>query len=123
MSMLRLVGKHMELVKQAGQAVVKLTDGPPVNFCKPAVDPFFESAAKVYGAASLGLILTGMGHDGAAGARHIVNAGGSIIAQDEATSVVWGMPGAAAQAGVCAAIMPLPQIGSKVLRMFKGERP
>lgn len=116
-------GKHMELVKQAGQAVVKLTDGPPVNFCKPAVDPFFETAAKVYGAASLGLILTGMGHDGAAGARHIVDAGGSVIAQDEATSVVWGMPGAAAQAGVCAAIVPLPQIGSKVLRMFKGERP
>lgn len=116
-------GKHMELVKQAGQAIVKLTDGPPVNFCKPAVDPFFETAAKVYGAASLGLVLTGMGHDGAAGARHLVDAGGSVIAQDEATSVVWGMPGAAAQAGVCAAIMPLPQIGSKVLRMFKGERP
>ena len=116
-------GKHMELVKQAGQAVVKLTDGPPVNFCKPAVDPFFETAAQVYGAAALGLILTGMGHDGAGGARHIVDAGGSIIAQDEATSVVWGMPGAAANAGVCAAVMPLPQIGSKVLRMFKGERP
>ncbi len=115
-------GKHMELVKQAGQAVVKLTDGPPVNFCKPAVDPFFESAAQVYGAASLGLILTGMGHDGAAGAQHLVDAGGSVIAQDEATSVVWGMPGAAAQAGVCAAVLPLPQIGSKVMRIFKGER-
>lgn len=115
-------GKHMELVKQAGQAVVKLTDDPPVNFCKPAVDPFFESAAQVYGAASLGLILTGMGQDGAAGAQHLVDAGGSVIAQDEATSVVWGMPGAAAQAGVCAAVLPLPQIGAKVMRIFKGER-
>nr|WP_321454370.1 chemotaxis response regulator protein-glutamate methylesterase [uncultured Cohaesibacter sp.] len=115
-------GKHMELTKQAGQAVVKLTDGPPVNFCKPAVDPFFESAAQVYGAAALGVILTGMGHDGAAGARHIVDAGGSIIAQDEASSVVWGMPGAAAQAGVCAAVIPLNQIGSKVMRVFRGER-
>ena len=115
-------GKHMELTKQAGQAVIKLTDGPPVNFCKPAVDPFFESAAQVYGAAALGVILTGMGHDGAAGARHIVDAGGSILAQDEASSVVWGMPGAAAQAGVCAAVIPLNQIGSKVMRVFRGER-
>ena len=115
-------GKHMELVKQAGQAVIKLTDGPPVNFCKPAVDPFFESAAQVYGAASLGVILTGMGHDGAEGARHIVDAGGSILAQDEASSVVWGMPGAAAQAGVCAAVLPLNQMGSKVMRIFRGER-
>ena len=72
--------------------------------------------------AALGVVLTGMGHDGAAGARHIIDAGGSIIAQDEATSVVWGMPGATAQAGVCAAVLPLPQIGSKVLRLFKGER-
>nr|WP_321455988.1 chemotaxis response regulator protein-glutamate methylesterase [uncultured Cohaesibacter sp.] len=115
-------GKHMELVKQAGQAVIKLTDGPPVNFCKPAVDPFFESAAQVYGAAALGVVLTGMGHDGADGARYIVDAGGSIIAQDEASSVVWGMPGAAAQAGVCAAVLPLNQIGSKVMRIFRGER-
>lgn len=116
-------GKHMELAKQAGQVVIKLTDGPPVNFCKPAVDPFFETAAQVYGAAALGLILTGMGHDGAAGAQHLVDAGASVIAQDEATSVVWGMPGAAAQAGVCAAVLPLPQIGSKVTRLFRGERP
>ncbi len=115
-------GKHMVLAKQAGQAVIHLNDEPPVNFCKPAVDPFFESAAKVYGAASLGVILTGMGHDGAAGAQHIVDAGGSIIAQDEASSVVWGMPGAAAQAGVCAAVLPLTQIGSKVTRLFRGER-
>ena len=115
-------GRHMELTKQAGQAVIKLTDNPPVNFCKPAVDPLFETAAQVYGSASLGVILTGMGHDGAAGARHIVDAGGSIIAQDEATSVVWGMPGAAANAGVCAAVLPLTQIGSKVMRVFRGER-
>lgn len=115
-------GKHMKLVKQAGQAVIKLTDDAPVNFCKPAVDPLFETAASVYGAASLAVILTGMGQDGAAGAQFIVDAGGSIIAQDQATSVVWGMPGAAANAGVCAAVMPLNQIGSKVLRIFKGER-
>lgn len=115
-------GKHMVLAKQAGQAVIHLNDEPPVNFCKPAVDPFFESAAKVYGAASLGVILTGMGHDGAGGAQHIIDAGGSIIAQDEASSVVWGMPGAAAHAGVCSAVLPLSQIGSKITRLFRGER-
>lgn len=115
-------GKHMVLAKQAGQTIIQLTDGPPVNFCKPAVDPFFESAARVYGAASLALILTGMGHDGTDGAKVIVEAGGSVIAQDEASSVVWGMPGAAAQAGVCAAVLPLSQIGSKVTRIFRGER-
>nr|WP_321443621.1 chemotaxis response regulator protein-glutamate methylesterase [uncultured Cohaesibacter sp.] len=115
-------GKHMKLVKQAGQAVIKLTDEPPVNFCKPAVDPLFETAASIYGSAALAVILTGMGHDGTAGAQFIVDAGGSVIAQDQATSVVWGMPGAAAQAGVCAAVLPLNQIGSKVLRIFKGER-
>jgi two-component system, chemotaxis family, protein-glutamate methylesterase/glutaminase len=116
-------GKHMELVKLAGQAAIRLSDGPPVNFCKPAVDPLFQTAAQVYGSAVLALVLTGMGHDGAEGARHIVDAGGSVIAQDEATSVVWGMPGATAQAGVCAAVTPLPQIGSKVTRLFRGERP
>ena len=115
-------GKHMELAKQAGQVAIKLTDGEPVNFCKPAVDPFFVTAAQVYGAAALGVILTGMGHDGADGARHIVDAGGSIIAQDEASSVVWGMPGAAAHAGVCSAVLPISQIGSKVMRIFRGER-
>ena len=115
-------GKHMELVKRAGQAVVKLTDDAPVNFCKPAVDPLFETAATVYGSATLAVILTGMGHDGTAGAQYIVDAGGSVLAQDEATSVVWGMPGAAAQAGVCAAVLPLNQIGSKVMRIFRGER-
>ena len=116
-------GKHMLLTKQAGQAVIKLTDTPPVNFCKPAVDPLFETAAQVYGSAALAVVLTGMGHDGAAGAQFIVDAGGSIIAQDEASSVVWGMPGAAAHAGVCAAVLPLNQIGAKVMRIFRGERP
>ncbi|SNY91103.1 two-component system, chemotaxis family, response regulator CheB [Cohaesibacter sp. ES.047] len=115
-------GKHMLLTKKAGQTFIKLTDTPPVNFCKPAVDPLFETASEVYGSAILAVVLTGMGHDGAAGAKFIVDAGGSVIAQDEATSVVWGMPGAAAQAGVCAAVLPLNQIGSKVLRVFRGER-
>jgi two-component system chemotaxis response regulator CheB len=102
--------------------IVALGDGPPVNFCKPAVDPLFSSAARVWGPSILAVILTGMGSDGAHGAGDIVAAGGSVIAQDEASSVVWGMPGAAAHAGVCSAIMPLDQIAGKIGRIFAGER-
>ncbi len=107
-------GKHLVLRKSGGTAVVKLDDGEPVNFCKPAVDPMFESVAGIFGSASLGLVLTGMGQDGARGGVSIQSAGGSIIAQDEATSVVWGMPGATAQCGICSAVLPLDRIGPKV---------
>jgi two-component system chemotaxis response regulator CheB len=103
-------------------AVIALDDGPQVNFCRPAVDPLFNSAAKMWGASCLAVVLTGMGSDGAHGAADIVAAGGNVIAQDEATSVVWGMPGAAVHAGVCAAVLPLDQIAGKVSRMFAGER-
>lgn len=114
-------GKHMILEKDAGAVMIRLTDGPPVNFCKPAVDPLFDSVAKVYGSASLAVILTGMGHDGADGVKTIASGGGSIITQDEATSVVWGMPGAAAATGMCCEILPLSQIGPKVSRVLKGN--
>ncbi|WP_417686959.1 protein-glutamate methylesterase/protein-glutamine glutaminase [Roseibium sp.] len=113
-------GKHMILEKDAGSVKIRLTDGEPVNFCKPAVDPLFDSVAKIYGSATLGLILTGMGHDGAAGVKTISAGGGSVITQDEATSVVWGMPGAAANTGMCSDILPLPEIGPKVARILKG---
>jgi two-component system chemotaxis response regulator CheB len=115
-------GRHMRVVPHSGASVVALDDGPLVNFCRPAVDPLFASAAVVYGAGALAVILTGMGQDGTHGAGDIAAAGGSIIAQDEATSVVWGMPGSAAHAGVCSAVLPLDQIGPKLLRMFSGER-
>lgn len=110
--------KHFTLEDRDGAPHVKLSDGPAINFCKPAVDPMFESAVKIYGAASLAVILTGMGSDGRDGARKIADAGGSVIAQDEATSVVWGMPGAAAMAGVCAAVLPLSEIGHKVRQVL-----
>ncbi len=113
-------GLHMEVRQKAGETVLHVYDGPVINYCKPAVDPMFESVMKIYGSAVLALVLTGMGHDGAAGAKMIADAGGSVIAQDEATSVVWGMPGAAAEAGACAAILPLEGIGPKASTVLRG---
>ena len=115
-------GQHMRVARRGGSVVIALDDGPPVNFCKPAVDPLFASAVEVWQGAMLALVLTGMGSDGMRGGKEIVAAGGSIIAQDEASSVVWGMPGAAAHAGICSAILPLGQIGSKLVRLFAGDR-
>jgi len=116
-------GKHMRVARHDGAAVIVVDDGPPVNFCKPAVDPLFSSAAAVWGAWNLALILTGMGTDGSAGAADIVAAGGSVIAQDEATSVIWGMPGAAAASGACSAVLPLDQIAPRAARLFLGAKP
>jgi two-component system chemotaxis response regulator CheB len=112
-------GKHLVLNKGAGSVSARLDDGAPVNFCKPAVDPMFDSIAAAYGSAVLGVILTGMGHDGRDGGISIRKAGGNIIAQDEASSVVWGMPGAAAQAGICSAVLPIDQIANKVIEILK----
>ena len=115
-------GKHMRVARSGVDPVIALDDGPAVNFCKPAVDPLFTSAIDVWHGNILSVILTGMGSDGMRGGKDIVAAGGSVIAQDEASSVVWGMPGAAANAGICAAILPLNQIGAKVNRLFAGDR-
>ncbi|RXG85449.1 chemotaxis response regulator protein-glutamate methylesterase [Bradyrhizobium vignae] len=115
-------GKHMRVARSGADVVIGLDDGPAVNFCKPAVDPLFTSAIDVWHGNILSVILTGMGSDGMRGGKDIVAAGGSVIAQDEASSVVWGMPGAAANAGICAAILPLNQIGAKVNRLFAGDR-
>jgi two-component system chemotaxis response regulator CheB len=115
-------GCHMRVVRQGVNNVIALDNGPAVNFCKPAVDPLFSSAIEVWQGGILAVVLTGMGSDGMRGGKDIVAAGGSVIAQDEASSVVWGMPGAAANAGICAAILPLTQIGPKLVRVFAGER-
>jgi len=115
-------GRHMLVRRSEGHAMLVLDDGPPVNFCKPAVDPMFASAAQVFGAAVMAVVLTGMGSDGTQGAAEVVTAGGSVLAQDEATSVVWGMPGAVAQAGHCAALLPIDEIAPKLKRLFAGDR-
>jgi two-component system chemotaxis response regulator CheB len=115
-------GKHMRVERRNGTAVAALDNGPPINFCKPAVDPLFSSAAKVWGGWNLAVVLTGMGSDGTHGATDIVAAGGGIVAQDEATSVVWGMPGSVAQAGLCSAVLPIDRIAAKIVRVFWGDR-
>jgi two-component system, chemotaxis family, protein-glutamate methylesterase/glutaminase len=115
-------GKHMKVTRRDGTAVIALEDGPLVNFCKPAVDLLFASAAQVWGYKVMALVLTGMGSDGLNGARAIVAAGGHVMAQDEASSVVWGMPGQVAQAGLCSAVLPLNEIPARLTRLFAGER-
>jgi two-component system chemotaxis response regulator CheB len=116
-------GKHLKVGRRDGIAVVAIDDGPPVNFCKPSVDPMFSSAAAVWGPKVLALVLTGMGADGLRGAQEIVAAGGSVIAQDEASSVVWGMPGQVANGGLCSAVLPLGEIAPQLKRLFAGEKP
>lgn len=116
-------GFHMCIERTHGEGVIRINSAPPENFCRPAVDPMFRSLATGYGGATLALILTGMGADGARGAEAIAAAGGTILAQDEATSVVWGMPGAAAAAGVCSALIPLPDIGRRLGEIAQGDAP
>lgn len=113
-------GKHMEIVKEGTALCVRLTDDPPENFCRPAVDPLFRSAAAVFGERILAVILTGMGHDGLKGAREITKAGATLLAQDEASSVVWGMPGAVAGAGLCTEILPITELGLAASKRLQG---
>jgi two-component system chemotaxis response regulator CheB len=110
--------RHLKVARANGQPIAVLDNSPPVNFCKPSVDVLFSSAAEVWGGWVLGLVLTGMGTDGAKGGADIVASGGSIIAQDEASSIVWGMPGAVAQAGLCSQVLPLPSIAPAILSAF-----
>ncbi|MGC9669180.1 protein-glutamate methylesterase/protein-glutamine glutaminase [Planosporangium sp. 12N6] len=103
---------HLELVRSGSTVLTKVTSGPPENFCRPAVDVLFRSVAKVYGGKVLATVLTGMGQDGKRGAEVLRAKGAEIVAQDEATSVVWGMPGAITHAGLADAVLPLPDIAN-----------
>ncbi|MGF1609883.1 MAG: chemotaxis response regulator protein-glutamate methylesterase [Kiloniellales bacterium] len=111
-------GYHMVVEAGVPKPIVRLNQNAPENFCRPAVDPMLRSLAKVYGAGLLVVILTGMGSDGMRGCQAVVAAGGSVIAQDEATSVVWGMPGAVAAAGLCTAILPLSEIAPYIRKLL-----
>jgi len=111
-------GVHMLIEEKNEEIVIKLTNDPPENFCRPSADPMLRSIAKIYKNPLL-IVLTGMGKDGLDGAKHIVDAGGDVIAQDEETSVVWGMPGAVANNNLCVAILPLPKIAAYIMEKYK----
>jgi two-component system, chemotaxis family, protein-glutamate methylesterase/glutaminase len=109
---------HLAVVRLSQSAVIVLSDAPPENFCKPSVDVLFRTAALAYGADVIGIILTGMGSDGLLGSRAIVEAGGVVIAQDAASSAVWGMPRSVVQEGLAHAVLPLDSIGPAVCRLL-----
>jgi len=113
---------HMAVAREGTSAVLQLNQELPENSCRPAVDVLFRSVAQVYGACVLGVVMTGMGADGARGAVNIREAGGEIIVQDEASSVVWGMPGAVVSAGAADKICPLQEIGQEIVRRVTAGR-
>jgi two-component system chemotaxis response regulator CheB len=108
---------HMVAERSGRGNVLRLTQNERENFCRPAVDPMLRSLIPLYGSQLLVIILTGMGSDGCKGSQAVAAAGGSVIAQDEETSVVWGMPGAVATAGVCSAVLPLSDIAPYVRKL------
>jgi len=112
-------GWHMEVLgsPRSSAPTIHLNQDPPENHCRPAVDVLFRSAVKVYGSGVLAVVLTGMGCDGLSGSRLIRGQGGSVIAQDQASSTVWGMPGAVSQAGVANKILPLAAIAPELARI------
>ena len=108
-------GYHLELRRKGAKVFMHLNEDPPENSCRPAVDVLFRSAAKVYGQSLLAVVLTGMGYDGLRGAEDIIRSNGVVLAQDEATSVIWGMPGAIAQADLAEKVLPLESIPDEIL--------
>jgi two-component system, chemotaxis family, protein-glutamate methylesterase/glutaminase len=112
---------HMEVTKSCDRMVTQLTQAPPEHFCRPSVNPLFRTAAEWYGGGVLAVMLTGMGEDGTQGTREVVQRGGHVIAQDEATSVVWGMPGAVVRAGLAHEVLPLNAIAPAILRLCLQE--
>ena len=108
-------GFHMTLEKSGTKTIIHLNTEPPENSCRPAVDVLFRAAAEVYGGGVLAVMLTGMGYDGLKGSQAIASKGGQIIAQDEATSVVWGMPGAVVQAGLANAVLPIEKMSEEIV--------
>jgi two-component system, chemotaxis family, protein-glutamate methylesterase/glutaminase len=113
---------HMKVRRDPAGARIEIDRSPPENSCRPAVDVLFRSAAGAFGAGTLGVVLTGMGRDGSRGSTAIAGAGGRVVVQDEATSTVWGMPGAIAESGIADAVLPLPAIGPDIVRRVAQSR-
>ena len=107
---------HLEIVRQGVAVRTMMNQGPKENSCRPAVDVMFRSAAKVYGPGCQAVVLTGMGQDGKHGAESIIQAGGTVMAQDETSCVVWGMPRAVTEAGLASQVVPLDCVPGELLR-------
>jgi two-component system chemotaxis response regulator CheB len=114
--------RHLGLLRRGATIVTQLSGAPPENSCRPAVDVMFRSVAALYGAAVCAAVLTGMGQDGRGGAKVLRDAGAEVLAQDEATSVVWGMPGAVVAAGLATEILPLDKIAPALVARVKVGR-
>jgi two-component system, chemotaxis family, protein-glutamate methylesterase/glutaminase len=110
---------HLKVASSGGRALVCLDQSPPLNSCRPAVDALFASIGEVYGGAAIAVILTGMGQDGLRGVEILKAQGATVLAQDEASSVVWGMPGAVVNAGLADRVLALDQVVPEILRMAR----
>jgi two-component system chemotaxis response regulator CheB len=106
---------HMVIEATATGGRIRINQLPPVNSCRPSVDPLFQSATRAHRNGVLGVMLTGMGNDGLDGSRSIRESGGQMVVQDEATSIVWGMPGHVAEAGLADTVLPLPRIAAEIV--------
>jgi|SRR5579863_9416581 len=113
---------HMTVERKGTTVVLALDQNQPENFCRPAVDPMFRSVAKVFGASALAVVLTGMGCDGTNGAQHIKEKGGQVLAQDQASSIVWGMPGQIVTSGLADATYPLSSMAAEINRRVAMKR-
>jgi two-component system chemotaxis response regulator CheB len=114
--------QHLVVRREGLKTVVSLNRDPAENWCRPAADPLFRSVADLYGDKAVGLVLTGMGHDGREGARALRARGARVIAQDEASSVVWGMPGSVVEAGLSTDVRPLDAMGEVLAELARGGR-
>jgi two-component system chemotaxis response regulator CheB len=113
---------HLVLARDGPGVRLRLDEGPPVNSCRPSADGLFSSAAAAFGPGVLAVVLTGMGQDGLRGCERVRAAGGQVLVQDEASSVVWSMPGAVARAGLADGVLPLERLGPEVVRRVRRGR-
>jgi two-component system chemotaxis response regulator CheB len=113
---------HMTVKRAGVGSRLELNQDAPENSCRPAVDVLFRSVAQVFGTSVLGVVMTGMGSDGVIGAQHIREKGGEVIIQDEASAVVWGMPGLVFASGQADAVYPLDQLGQEITRRVLQSR-